>query len=81
MRRRTRLSRGPPVTSITYFKIHITESEEADNLEVLKKTTAEEQAKLNKKKKKFRRALIGGKKLLPTSRTKNQHKMMLVEVS
>ena len=54
MRRRTRLSRGPPVASITYFKIHITESEEADNLEVLKKTTAEEQAKLNKKKKKIK---------------------------
>ena len=39
---------------ISYFKIHITESEEADNLEALKKTTAEEQAKLNKKKKNFK---------------------------
>jgi len=34
------------------------ESEEADNLEALKKTTAEEQAKLNKKKKNFKE---GGK--------------------
>ena len=39
---------------ISYFKIYITESEEADNLEALKKTTAEEQAKLNKKKKNFK---------------------------
>ena len=30
------------------------DSEEADNLEELKKTTAEEQAKLNKKRKKFK---------------------------
>ena len=39
---------------ISYSKIYITESEEADNLEALKKTTAEEQAKLNKKKKNFK---------------------------
>ena len=39
---------------ISYYKIYITESEEADNLEALKKTTAEEQAKLNKKKKNFK---------------------------
>ena len=41
-------------TCYYYIKIHITESEEADNLEALKKTSAEEQAKLNKKKKNFK---------------------------
>ena len=41
-------------TSLFDFFSFILDSEEADNLEELKKTTAEEQAKLNKKRKKFK---------------------------
>ena len=40
--------------SIFFFLWLFLDSEEADNLEELKKTTAEEQAKLNKKRKKFK---------------------------